>query len=75
MTHRSDTPAGIVLKELDKAGVEATVIRGKHDKIRYFINGHKRTYTVPITSGDGRRCLKNCRSGIRRLLRKDGIIA
>ena len=75
MTHRSKTPTGVVLLELDKHDIEAEVIQGKHMKIRYYVDGQKYTYTVPVTSGDGQRCLKNCRAGIRRLLRKAGITA
>ena len=74
MTHRSDTPVAVVLEELSSLGIEGQVIVGKHHKVRFFVEGRRRTYTVPKTTGDGRRTLKNCRAGIRRLLRQEGLL-
>lgn len=62
------------MKILENQGVEAEVLKGKHYKIRFYVEGNKCTYTVPRTSGDGRRALKNARAGIRRLLRQHGVV-
>lgn len=74
MPHRSDTPVGIVIEELAAVGItEYEMITGKHHKVRFYISGQKYTYTVPITTSDGRRTKKNCRAGIKRLLRNAGL--
>jgi len=74
MTHHSETPKGVVLKILEEAGIVSSVIYGKHMKIRFHIDGAKCTYTVPGTTGDGRRALKNAKAGIKRLLRQHGVV-
>lgn len=73
MSHHSETPVGIVQEELEAHDIEYIVIESKHMKVRFHIEGRRYTYTVPKTTSDGRRTRKNCRSGIRRLLRQAGV--
>ena len=74
MPRRSETPVGIVTEELAAVGIhDYLLIVGKHHKVRFYIAGQKYTYTVPITTGDGQRTKKNCRAGIKRLLRAAGL--
>ncbi len=75
MNHRSDTAIGAVQAELMAVGLEHDLLPGKrHQKIRFFIRGKKFTYTVPRTTSDGFRAVKNCRAGVRRILRDNDLI-
>lgn len=66
------TPLAAVLEELGRFGLSPTVEQGKHLKVRFEVNGQRRTYTVPRSPSD-HRSIPNCRAGVRRLLRQAGL--
>lgn len=73
MARQPETVA-VVLQELASVGLEATVEpTKKHPKIRFRVDGRRHTYVVPKSTSDGGRAVKNCRCGIRRLLRQLGV--
>lgn len=74
MGRKRETPTGVVLEQLDALGIEYKVRSKNHSKVYFQANGRKLIYVVPITTSDGRRTLKNCRCGIRRLLRQEGLL-
>jgi hypothetical protein len=67
-----DSPKAAVLHELQTLGIPAQVHLGRHVKIWFEVDGRRLCYTVPSTSGD-RRAAYNCRAGVRRLLRENGL--
>jgi hypothetical protein len=58
---------------LDQAGINYAVEYGKHLKIRWIFDGHKRLYVMAISSGDI-NAIRNIRAGMRRQLRQDGVL-
>jgi hypothetical protein len=65
----------IVTAELDTAGIAYVIIcGGKHPQIHWSVNGVRRFYVVPRTPGDW-RAAQNARAGVRRLLRRDQLLA
>lgn len=72
-SRRSETIT-VVKRELQAVGLEAVVEGRKHAKIRFYWRRQRYTYVVPRTTSDGGRAVKNCRAGIRRLLRQIGAL-
>jgi hypothetical protein len=64
------------LEALREAGVhDHTVARGgKHLQVQWLCNGRSRFYVLPATASDV-RAVANTRSGIRRMLRADGLLS
>ena len=65
------------LETLDSVGIsgkQRVVWHGtKHDRISWYYNGQKRSFTVPISPSDHRSSLNN-KAQLRRLLRQDGLL-
>jgi hypothetical protein len=63
------------IAELRDAGVYDYEVAhgGRHPQIHWSYNGARRFYIVPGTPSD-RRSAQNVRSGIRRILKADGLI-
>jgi hypothetical protein len=69
------TQATAALELLEEHGVEARVENAGsgHQKVLFEANGHRLMYVVACTPSDG-RAHHNMLAGIRRLLRKAGVI-
>jgi hypothetical protein len=64
-----------VTAELRAVGVTYEIAHGgKHPQVHFSINGMRRFYVVPRTPSDW-RAAQNARAGVRRLLRKDQLLA
>lgn len=70
---RSDTTIGAAVAELVALGIDYKIVINKHAKIRFYVRGIRCTYVVPMSTSDDNRAVKNCRAGIRRLLRQRGL--
>jgi hypothetical protein len=74
MTARN-TCIDAVIVELRAVGIDFEIVRGgKHVQVHWSSNGARRFYVVPATSSDW-RAVQNARAGIRRILRKEGLLA
>lgn len=60
-----------VTDQLDLVGINYTIERGRHIKIKWTANGVTRTSIVAATGSDWRGTLNN-KARVRRLLRQDG---
>ena len=60
-----------VVDQLEAAGIEYQVERGRHVKVRFSVGGVARTCLVAATGSDWRGALNN-RARVRRMLRADG---
>jgi hypothetical protein len=63
-----------VTAEMRAAGITYEITHGgKHMQVQWSTNGKRRLYVVPRTPSDW-RAAQNARAGIRRLLRKEGLL-
>ncbi len=65
-------PLEAVKAELRAVGISFWLQQGKHTKVKFMLAGREMMYVIPSTTGDG-RSTANCRAGIRRLLRLNGV--
>mgnify|MGYP000868752103 FL=1 len=65
-------PLEAVRAELRAVGISFRLQHGKHTKVKFMLAGREMMYVIPSTAGDG-RSTANCRAGIRRLLRLNGV--
>lgn len=65
--------ADVACKVLESAGIPYVVDRrGKHNKVRWEVDGRKFAYSCAKSPGDW-RASENCRCAVRRILRAAGV--
>ena len=74
MKHK-DSPLSVVLEELDAAGVPYRVVRKRHAKVWFTVDGVEHCYVCTVNGKGANRSRRNSRAGIRRLLRQLGALA
>jgi hypothetical protein len=67
---RRNDKLAAVTDQLEAAGVDYEIKRGRHIKVRFSVGGVARTCLVAATGSDWRGALNN-RARVRRMLRQD----
>lgn len=69
-----DSPLEVVRQELDAAGVPHRVVKRRHAKVWFTVNGAEHCYVCTVNGKGANRARRNTRAGIRRLLRQLGVL-
>ncbi len=69
-----DSPLAVVRRELDAAGVPYRVVKKRHAKVRFTVDGTEHCYVCTVNGKQVNRSRRNSRAGIRRLLRQLGAL-